>query len=114
MRHLLVLCLVLLFLVACGGGGGDPTTTVNAYHQALIDGDVDAALALTAGSPERSAVETTVEIRQPGMQRGGLPEIVSHSIDDDRATVVCRFGPVEQEVSLVREDGVWRVVALSR
>ena len=116
-RHLLALCLLSLTLIACGDGdsdSADPTAVVNAYHQALMDGDADAILALTAGQPERSAVESTIEIRQPGLERGGLPDIISHTIDGDSAIVVCRFGPVEQEIHLRREDGTWRIAAGGR
>jgi hypothetical protein len=97
-------------LSGCSKKASSPTDAVNAYHDAMMKGDVDGVMAVSASSVKRANVEAAIEMRSEGLKRGGMPPVVEEKIDGDKATVTCKFGPVKQKMELVLEDGAWKVV----
>jgi len=108
-RLCLFALLAILPLTACGGGGETPTQVVNAYHKALMAKDLDAVMALMVSTADRGKVESLLETRAKGLERAGLPPVVEERTDGDKAVVVCKFGPMQQDVNLVKEKGHWKV-----
>ena len=96
-----------VFTVAGCGGGESPTDVVNKHHKAIMAGDIDAVMATMCSSADRKKVESALSFRKEMMKK--LPEVVGEKIDGDTAKVTCKFGPVKQDVDLVREGGAWKV-----
>lgn len=102
--------LILFLFAGCQSGSKSPSEVVDSYHQAIWDEDVDAVMSYMIPGDSRDYVEQEVARRSQGMKRtGGLPPIVSETIDGDKAVVVCRFGPVELDVNLARHEGAWKI-----
>ena len=97
-------------LSGCSKKGSSPTDVVNTYHDAMMKGDVDAVMSVSASSVKRANIESVIKMRSEGLKLGGLPPVVAEKIDGDKATVTCKFGPMKQDMELVRENGVWKVV----
>ena len=105
-----VLICTAVLLSGCSKKRSSPTETVNTYHNAMMNGDVDGVMAVSASTVKRADIEAVIEFRSEGLKRGGLPAVVAEKIDGNSATVTCKFGPVKQDVGLVLENGAWKVV----
>jgi len=95
-----------LAVAGCGGGEG-PTAVVNRHHEAIMAGDIDAVMATMSSSADCKKMEAMLPLRKQFMKK--LPEVVGEKIEGDTAKVTCKFGPVKQDVDLVREGGAWKV-----
>ena len=95
-----------LMIAGCGSSES-PSNVVNEYHQAIMDKNVDAVMALSAEAGKREDEESLVNVRAQFMKE--LPPIVKKTIDGDTAKITCKFGPVEQDVDMIKIDGKWKV-----
>jgi len=100
----------LCFVVAgCGNDEETPTSVVNKYHQAIMDMDMDVIKTVSAPNADLGKIKSMLEFRANALKKHGLPNVVSESIDGDTAVVRCKFGPMEQDVDLVKVDGTWKI-----
>lgn len=116
-RNMCLFSVVTLALMAIVGGcsksadSGESAIkkTVNSYHQAVMDKDLVAAKALISSESSKKMLDSMIDIRSDGLKRGGLPKIVTVSVNGDTAVATCKFGPTEQGVDLVKANGKWLI-----
>ena len=117
-----VILALALAVAGCGGGSEDsPEDVTESFYSALSDSDAGEVCDLLSNSAAESAAaggDSCEDGFQKALDSGAAQaalgvaddiEVGEAEIDGDSATVTVSSGSQEDEVSLVKEDGKWKV-----